>query len=149
MSLSDTKKENSSLDLEHVNTGPHALPPSPPQLGWSEQFRVLWSSKRSVLTALACSTTPILIGYDLTLIGSIIANKQFVKQFGVFDDSLEVWTLPAERQLIWTVVQFVAAIVSALGSGQLNDVWGRRLCFYMTVGCAIASLSPYTQSSRD
>lgn len=33
--------------------------------------------------AFACSTTPILIGYDLTLIGFIIANSKFVQQFGL------------------------------------------------------------------
>ncbi len=68
------------------------------------------------------------------LVGSIIANKEFVKDFGVFDESIGVWTLPANRQLTWTIIQFVAAILSALGSGQLNDLWGRRLCFFVTVG---------------
>lgn len=86
-------------------------------------------------TAFGCSTTPILIGYDLTLIGSIIANKEFVKDFGVYDDNLDVWTLPASRQLIWTVIQFVAAILAAFASGLLNDHFGRRICFFITVGC--------------
>lgn len=62
----------------------------------------------SRISAFGCSTTPVLIGYDLTLIGSIIANKQFVKDFGVFDEALGAWTLPASRQLLWTIVQFVA-----------------------------------------
>ncbi|KAF6828095.1 sugar transporter [Colletotrichum plurivorum] len=90
-----------------------------------------------IISAFGCSTTPVLIGYYLTLIGSIIANKQFVKDFGVFDKGLGVWTLPANRQLLWTIAQFVAAILSALGSGQLNDIFGRRACFFLTIGLTV------------
>ncbi|KAK7413392.1 hypothetical protein QQX98_007769 [Neonectria punicea] len=112
-------------------------PISTSDMSWSEQIKVLKTSKYAVLAAFGCSTTPILIGYDLTLIGSIIANKEFVQYFGVHDDDLDVWTLPASRQLIWTVVQFVAAIVAAFTSGLLNDRFGRRPCFFITVSLTI------------
>lgn len=52
----------------------------------------------------------------------------------VYDESLQVWTLPAGQQLVWTMVQYVSAIVSAIGSGSLNDIFGRRICFLITVG---------------
>ena len=41
-----------------------------------------------------------LIGYDLTLIGSIIANREFVMQFGFYDEDLQMWTLLADRQVV-------------------------------------------------
>ncbi|KAH7131317.1 maltose permease [Dactylonectria macrodidyma] len=107
-------------------------------MSWSEQIKSLKTSKHAVLAAFGCSTTPILIGYDLTLIGSIIANKEFVKHFGVYDDNLVAWTLPANRQLIWTVIQFVSAILAAFAAGMLNDYFGRRICFFMTVGLTVA-----------
>ncbi|KAK7409524.1 hypothetical protein QQX98_008308 [Neonectria punicea] len=106
-------------------------------LDWQQQFRSLWSSKHAVLAAFACSTAPILVGYDLTLIGSIIANKEFVKTFGVYNVDLEAWALPADRQLIWSVVQYVAAGTASLVAGLLNDFLGRRLCFFTTIGLTV------------
>jgi MFS family permease len=82
---------------------------------------------------MGCSTTPILIGYDLTLVGSIIANKEFVATFGTYDSAVSNTILPADHQLVWTVVQFVAAAVCAFLSGYLNDFMGRRSCFFLTV----------------
>ncbi|KAF2014568.1 maltose permease [Aaosphaeria arxii CBS 175.79] len=137
MSLSSEKGAGKHA-LELVETGAQAQSAAATPTSFGAQFKYLWRSKRTVLAALGCSTTPVLIGYDLTLIGSIIANKEFVKDFGVFDNSLGQWTLPANRQLIWTIVQFVAAILSALGSGQLNDIFGRRVCFFITIGLTTA-----------
>ncbi|KXH32086.1 hypothetical protein CNYM01_13307 [Colletotrichum nymphaeae SA-01] len=96
MSFSDEKKD-SPVDLQLVGTEAQAESSPHLQLSWGEQFKLLWKSKRAVLT------------------GSIIANKEFVKDFGVFEESVGAWTLPANRQLIWTIVQYVAAILSALG----------------------------------
>lgn len=65
--------------------------------------------------------------------GSIIANKEFVKTFGSYDEAVGAQILPADHQLVWTIVQFVAAAACALGSGYLNDYLGRRMCFFLTV----------------
>ncbi|GJC90829.1 high-affinity glucose transporter HXT2 [Colletotrichum liriopes] len=131
MSLSSKNKGHS--DLENVSSETQAQSSALQQLSWKDQFKLLRKYKRVVLTgkasALGCSTTPILIGYDLMLVGSIIANKEFVRDFGVFDERLG---------LIWTVVQYISAIFSALCSGQLNDIPGRRFCFFVTVGLTIA-----------
>ncbi|KAH6713719.1 general substrate transporter [Leptodontidium sp. MPI-SDFR-AT-0119] len=102
-------------------------------LPWSQQYTVLWTSKRAVWAAFACSSSAVLIGYDMTLIGSIIANKTFVQHFGRYDDGIEAWTLPASRQLIWSIVQFVSAMAGAMTVGTLNDILGRRICFLITV----------------
>ncbi|RYP48306.1 hypothetical protein DL768_005791 [Monosporascus sp. mg162] len=109
-------------------------------ISWGEQIKVLKTSTRAVLAAFGCSTTPILIGYDLTLIGSIIANEEFVKDFGVYDAHVDAWALPAKRQLIWTIIQFVSAILAAFAAGMLNDHFGRRICFFMTVGLTVAGI---------
>ncbi|OKL55567.1 hypothetical protein UA08_09146 [Talaromyces atroroseus] len=100
---------------------------------YKEQLQLCVRHRRAILAAFACSTTPILIGYDLTLIGSIIANTEFVKQFGVYSEALQTWSLPASYQLVWTIVQYSSAILSAIGSGYLNDYFGRRVCFVVTV----------------
>ncbi|WQF85530.1 Putative major facilitator, sugar transporter, MFS transporter superfamily [Colletotrichum destructivum] len=126
-------EKNTGLHPEHVDTKSRESPAAV-QHKAAAQFRDLWKFKRSVLTALGCSTAPIIIGYDLTLMGSIIANREFVKKFGVFDENIGNLTLPASQQLVWTIVQYVAAIVTAFVAGQLNDVCGRRFFFFFTVG---------------
>ncbi|KAI3041351.1 hypothetical protein CBS147352_9541 [Aspergillus niger] len=98
-----------------------------------EQARGLWNSKRAVGAALACSSAATLVGYDTTLIGSIIANEQFIIQFGVYDTSLQQWTLPATRQMIWTMVQFISAAMGAVIVGYLSDRLGRLVCLYGTI----------------
>ncbi|PYI03522.1 general substrate transporter [Aspergillus sclerotiicarbonarius CBS 121057] len=91
-----------------------------------DQFRAVKLHKRAVLA-----------GYDLTLIGSIIANNEFVQQFGRYDDTSQTWSLPANYQLVWSIVQYVSATVSALCGGYLNDTFGRRVCFLITVLLAV------------
>ncbi|CAG9978488.1 unnamed protein product [Clonostachys byssicola] len=104
---------------------------------WSSQFASLCICRRAAFAALACSSAAVLIGYDMTLIGSIIANTEFVKQFGRFNEADDEWFLPADEQLIWSLVQYVCAMVGAMSSGQISDMAGRRLIFYLLVGCTI------------
>ncbi|KAJ6042992.1 maltose permease [Penicillium canescens] len=106
-------------------------------LSFKDQLMAAKHHRRAVLAAFACSTTPILIGYDLTLVGSIIANTQFIRQFGVYDQASQAWSLPADHQLVWSIVQYVTAMVVAIVSGSLNDTFGRRVCFLLTVGLAV------------
>ncbi|KAL4793232.1 general substrate transporter [Aspergillus venezuelensis] len=128
-------KDNVHVQLEHptVRDGDHAVAGS----SFREQLYAVRHHRRAVLAALACSTTPILIGYDLTLIGSIIANAQFIEQFGVYDQASQTWSLPADHQLVWSIVQYVVAMLAAIVSGYLNDIWGRRVCFLLTVALTI------------
>ncbi|EEU34908.1 uncharacterized protein NECHADRAFT_39701 [Fusarium vanettenii 77-13-4] len=126
-SLDKTQSLEETTGSVHVAENLHA-----PQT-WGERFLELKKSWRATLASIACSSLAVLIGYDLTLIGSIIANREFVIQFGLYDQDLQVWTLPASRQLVWTICQFVAAIVGAFIVGTLNDMFGRRICFFLTV----------------
>ncbi|KAL5610622.1 hypothetical protein FOBRF1_006739 [Fusarium oxysporum] len=131
-SVGEAKADQVSTKLSASSTGPTVGP------SWASQFHNLWKYKRSVLAALGCSTTPILIGYDLTLVGSIIANKEFAQAFGTYDNAVGKWILPANHQLAWTIVQFVSAAVCAFLSGYLNDFFGRRWCFFLTVALTVA-----------
>ncbi|KAH7124327.1 general substrate transporter [Dactylonectria macrodidyma] len=106
-------------------------------LSWTEQFKELKESFRCALACFACASMAILIGYDLNLMGSIIANNEFVKSFGVYDESLEAWTLPANRQLAWTICQFLSAILGAWTVGMISDRVGRRLCVFINVAMTI------------
>ncbi|KAJ5646000.1 Major facilitator superfamily domaingeneral substrate transporter [Penicillium lividum] len=146
--MNNEKEVKQTLDIEQISSGVliGAVGDSPSSM---EHFEEMKRHKRAILAvpnvkidadarkAFACSTTPILIGYDLTLIGSIIANSQFVEQFGVYDQALESYTLPAGHQPVWTIVQYCSAIASAMGSGILIDMLGRRICFLITVGLTI------------
>lgn len=105
----------------------------PASTTWLEHMKDLKNCRRAALAAVACSSIAVLIGYDLMMIGSIIANKEFVKSFGIHDPKLDIWTLPANRQLVWTICQFLAAMLGAVVVGQLSDWFGRRLCFFVTV----------------
>jgi MFS transporter, SP family, general alpha glucoside:H+ symporter len=96
-------------------------------------MRSLFVPVLTCLTATACSSAAVLVGFDLTLIGSIIANKQYVKSFGVYDSKAETWTLPASQQLVWTIVQFGAAFLGAFAAGLGNDKFGRQTLFYMFI----------------
>ncbi|RTE72058.1 hypothetical protein BHE90_013536 [Fusarium euwallaceae] len=104
---------------------------------WSEQFQFLWECKRAAFACLACSSAAVLIGYDMTLIGSIIANVEFVKKFGKYDADTDSWTLPADEQLVWSVVQYVSAMCGAMGAGYMNDMIGRRAVFHILVACTM------------
>ncbi|PYH91642.1 general substrate transporter [Aspergillus ellipticus CBS 707.79] len=121
-----------------------SIEPFDTRLSWWEQFQCLGRSRRSALAALACSSAAILIGYDLTLIGSIIANDEFVKTFGSHDTRSDTWSLPANRQLVWSVVQYISAISGAFSMGFLNDIFGRRMCFisiiFLTTAGTLAEL---------
>ena len=136
---------NSSSKIEGKATGAEAtqrvssiqngdsLEPQTEAHSWSEQFKELKSSARCTVACLGCAFVAVLIGYDLNLIGSIIANKEFVRSFGQFDDTLGVWILPADRQLAWTISQFLAAILGAALVGQFSDRFGRRLCVFINI----------------
>ncbi|CAH0055630.1 unnamed protein product [Clonostachys solani] len=102
-------------------------------LTWAQQFGELKKSWHSAWVCFSCAAIAILIGYDLNLIGSIIANAEFTESFGEFDIGLGVWTLPANRQLAWTICQFVSAMLGAFTVGMISDKWGRKLCGFITV----------------
>lgn len=85
------------------------------------------------LIATACSSAAVLVGFGLTLIGSIIANKEYVKSFGVYHSHTGAWTLPASQQLVWTIVQFSAAFLGAFAAGLGNDKFGRQILFYVFI----------------
>lgn len=87
----------------------------------------------NIYAALGCSAAPVLIGYDLTMMGSIIANEEFIKSFGMYDVKASAWVLPADRQLVWSIVQYLSAIAGAFSAGLVNDRWGRRVGFYTTI----------------
>lgn len=103
-------------------------------LSWADQLFGLKQSFRAAAASFACSSAAVLVGYDMNIIGSIIANKEFIQQFGIYHDSLDTWALPANRQLVWTLCQFVAAIFGAVIVGQVSDILGRRICFITTIG---------------
>lgn len=103
------------------------------QLSWSQQFAELKQSYRSALACFACASVAIVIGYDMNLMGSIIANKEFVKQFGVFNEEHQAWTLPADRQLAWTICQFCSAMLGAVIVGTASDRFGRRICAFINI----------------
>ncbi|KAF4432925.1 MFS transporter fmqE [Colletotrichum fructicola] len=107
------------------------------QLSWSGQLTELKQSYRSALACFACASVAIVIGYDMNLIGSIIANKEFVKQFGVFNEEHQAWTLPADRQLAWTICQFCSAMLGAVIVGTASDRFGRRICVFINIALLI------------
>ncbi|KAF2017007.1 general substrate transporter [Aaosphaeria arxii CBS 175.79] len=100
---------------------------------WAQHMKELKTYSRAALAALGCSSIAVLVGYDMMIIGSIIANKEFIKAFGVHDSGANAWTLPADRQLVWTICQFCAAILGAVTVGQVSDMFGRRVCFITTI----------------
>ncbi|EQB49238.1 hypothetical protein CGLO_11440 [Colletotrichum gloeosporioides Cg-14] len=107
------------------------------QLSWSRQLAELKQSYRSALACFACASVAIVIGYDMNLIGSIIANKEFVKRFGVFNEEHQAWTLPADRQLAWTICQFCSAMLGAVIVGTASDRFGRRICVFINIALLI------------
>ena len=118
------------------------------ELAWWQQFQLLGSFRRAVAAgesritlldsldsfsyicniALACSSAAVMIGYDMNMIGSIISNKEFTIQFGVKSEDGS-WSLPANYQLVWNIVQYVCAMAGAFTSGLVSDALGRRVCF--------------------
>ncbi|KAK9238592.1 high-affinity glucose transporter HXT2 [Lipomyces kononenkoae] len=117
------------------------------KLSMSKQFKSLWKSRRAVRAGVACSSAAVLIGFDAMLMGSVIANTEFLYKFGAYDEGLHVWTLPAYQQLIWTIVSSIGCMVGALAIGILSDNFGRRFAFLTTValtmiGTVVEVVSP-------
>ncbi|KAJ0300356.1 hypothetical protein Brms1b_012821, partial [Colletotrichum noveboracense] len=106
-------------------------------MSWDGQLTELKQSYRSALACFACASVAIVIGYDMNLIGSIIANKEFVKQFGAFNEEHQAWTLPADRQLAWTICQFCSAMLGAVIVGTASDRFGRRICVFINIALLI------------
>lgn len=102
-------------------------------LAWSQQLGELKTSLRCTFACLGVATMAILVGYDMMLIGSIIANNEFVENFGVYHEALGEWSLPADRQLAWTICQYLSAILGAVLVGLMSDRLGRRIAVYSTV----------------
>ncbi|KAK2757831.1 sugar transporter [Colletotrichum kahawae] len=86
------------------------------QLSWSQQFAELKQSYRSALACFACASVAIVIGYDMNLMGSIIANKEF---------------------LAWTISQFCSAMLGAVIVGTASDRFGRRICAFINIALLI------------
>ncbi|CRG92313.1 High-affinity glucose transporter HXT2 [Talaromyces islandicus] len=137
--MSDLIKKEATLESgTYVDREAGSVQNTSARVTWFEQFKELGRCRRTVAAAFACSSGAVLIGYDMTFIGSIIANEEFIKQFGLYDTNISTWILPANYQLVWSVVQYVAAMVGAFGIGLLSDRFGRRVCFYVTVSLTIA-----------
>ncbi|CAI7652470.1 unnamed protein product [Penicillium palitans] len=81
--MADEKDQKHSLDVEKISSGDAEGTMTVESMSFKEQFRAMKTHKYAILAAFASSTTPILIGYDLTLIGFIITNSKFVQQFGL------------------------------------------------------------------
>ncbi|KAL1604794.1 hypothetical protein SLS60_004334 [Paraconiothyrium brasiliense] len=134
-SFKDLKAPVQPKDELELGTGTTTTLPGTVELPWSGQYKALWACKRSVFASFACSSAAVLIGYDLYLIGSIIANPTFVEYFGVYDESIQAWALPADRQLVWSIVQYCSAMVGALVSRLLDDMFGKKLNFHCLIAC--------------
>ncbi|KAJ5758599.1 hypothetical protein N7520_005755 [Penicillium odoratum] len=75
------------------------------------QFKEMKRHKCAILAAFACSTTPILIEYDLTLIGSIIANSHLT----IIGTLIELFST---NWKVWIVAKIFMG--AAMGSMQAN-----------------------------
>lgn len=153
-------------EVQKTDEGDGSL--SPVRLTWAQQFRALTQCKRAAAACksgpnstppyqsadwsptkgFACSSAAVLIGYDMTLIGSIIAVPSFVQHFGVWNESTGSWTLPANQQLVWSIVQYISAVVGAFGSAHINEFFGRRIVFYTIVGY-VKTPPAHTETTAD
>lgn len=86
---------------------------------------------------------PINFGYELSMVGNLLAVPAFLRKFGVkaADGTLEI---PAKDQQILNAATTVGLFFSAFCTGYLSDLWGRRNV--VLIACIISIAGILTQS---
>lgn len=84
------------------------------------------------------SSTLIMEGYDLALLGSLYASPQFNKKFGVWNDSAEKYAVPASWQSALSNGARAGEVIGLLINGIASDRFGYRKTMIASLCAMIA-----------
>ncbi|KAK2598390.1 hypothetical protein N8I77_011810 [Diaporthe amygdali] len=117
----NTRAQNAASEEKTMSLR-QALKLYPKAIGWS----VLLSS------------TLIMEGYDLALLGSLYASPQFNKKFGVWNDSAEKYAVPASWQSALSNGARAGEVIGLLINGIASDRFGYRKTMIASLCAMIA-----------
>ncbi|RSL82986.1 hypothetical protein CEP52_016835 [Fusarium oligoseptatum] len=118
--------DSKALDPAHVET----LSPSPEPV--PRGFDVVKRNKRVLGWCLLIYLLPINFGFEIALVGKVLAIPSFLERFGSDTDS-GIREIPTRTQQILSASSTIGIFVAAFTTGFLSDIWGRRNVVF--VGC--------------
>lgn len=108
-----------------------------------EDFGVLKSIKifkKAVFIGFLAGFATAFDGYQISITGSIIANKGFIKQFGTAHNAKGVWILDANVVAIWGGIGSLGQGLGMLLTHFMADGFGRKKAFYLIWVVLLASV---------
>ncbi|KAH6692287.1 general substrate transporter [Plectosphaerella plurivora] len=114
---------DASLDDKALNVGAAAGNEAEHNIGVFQAFKTY---KRAAFWSIAISTTIIMEGYDVTLLGSFYGYPEFRKAYGVWLNEESGYQISSYWQTMFNVLGAVANIVGALINGWATARWGHR-----------------------
>ncbi|KAF7540107.1 hypothetical protein G7Z17_g12273 [Cylindrodendrum hubeiense] len=115
----------------HHELDPEAVQPLPPNT--SGGILELWKNKRILGWCLLIFILPINFGYEIALVGNILAIPSFLERFG--DDTPNGREIPTQTQQILNAASYGGIFVAAFATGFISDIWGRRKVIF--AGCIL------------
>ncbi|KAH6657012.1 general substrate transporter [Truncatella angustata] len=88
--------------------------------------QALKTYKRAALWSVLISTTVIMEGYDVTLLGSFFGYPAFKRRYGTYTNDVNKWQISAEWQIGLNDISAVGNIIGALLNGYLTPKYGHR-----------------------
>ncbi|RSM08499.1 hypothetical protein CDV31_008136 [Fusarium ambrosium] len=110
-------------DVETLSPSPEPVP---------RGFDVVKRNKRVLGWCLLIYLLPINFGFEIALVGKVLAIPSFLERFGSDTDS-GIREIPARTQQILSASSTIGIFVAAFTTGFLSDIWGRRNVVF--VGC--------------
>ncbi|RTE75803.1 hypothetical protein BHE90_009732 [Fusarium euwallaceae] len=110
-------------DVETLSPSPEPAP---------RGFDVVKRNKRVLGWCLLIYLLPINFGFEIALVGKVLAIPSFLERFGSDTDS-GIREIPARTQQILSASSTIGIFVAAFTTGFLSDIWGRRNVVF--VGC--------------
>ncbi|KAH6996941.1 maltose permease [Ilyonectria destructans] len=143
-STSVTGKASAEVRDSHHEVDPESIRTPPPNT--SSGILELWKNKRILGWCLLIFILPINFGYEIALVGNILAIPSFLERFG--KDTPNGREIPTQTQQILNAATYGGIFVAAFTAGFISDIWGRRKVIFLGCVLCIAGIlvQTFTQS---
>ncbi|KAH6897469.1 maltose permease [Thelonectria olida] len=138
--LQETAKSPTDLEHGHHEITSQATQKSPKTTGGLLQ---LWENKRILGWCLLIFILPINFGYEVALVGNILAIPSFLERFGA-DTPGGGREIPTSTQQTLNAASYGGIFLAAFTTGFISDIWGRRKVVF--AGCLLCTAGILVQA---